>query len=112
MPDLEVGKCPVCKEAGRKGRLLAQKNPRTLKRFIRCENYEQCQVSYPLPQRGELQATGEACDECGAPEVIVTTTRGPWRICVNMNCPKREKEKAAKPKTRGRKKGTTRKKKS
>ena len=52
-------------------------------------------MSYPLPQRGELKATGEVCDECGAPEVIVTTSRGPWRICVNMDCPKRAKEKAA-----------------
>ena len=96
MPELVVGTCPVCREAGREGRLVAQKNPRTLKRFIRCENYEECGVSYPLPQRGELQATGEMCDACGAPEVVVTTTRGPWRICVNMDCPKREEAAAAK----------------
>ena len=92
MPELDVGECPTCKAAGREGRLMAQKNPRTLKRFIRCTNYDECGVSYPLPQRGELKATGEVCDECGAPEVIVTTSRGPWRICVNMDCPKREKE--------------------
>ncbi len=96
MPELVVGTCPVCREAGREGRLVAQKNPRTLKRFIRCENYDECGVSYPLPQRGELQATGEVCDACGAPEVVVTTTRGPWRICVNMDCPKREEAAAAK----------------
>ena len=83
---------------------MAQKNPRTLKRFIRCTNYDQCQVSYPLPQRGELTATGEVCDECGAPEVIVTTSRGPWRICVNMDCPKREREKSAPKKKTTRKK--------
>jgi DNA topoisomerase-1 len=108
MPELEVGTCPVCAEAGRDGKLMAQKNPRTLKRYIRCTNHELCNVSYPLPQRGELQATGEVCDTCGAPEVIVETTRGPWRICVNMNCPKREEE-AKKKSTRGRK-TTTRKK--
>ena len=101
MPEIDVGECPTCKAAGREGRLIAQKSSRTLKRFIRCTNYEECGVSYPLPQRGELKATGEVCDACGAPEVIVTTNRGPWRICVNMDCPKRE-EKPAKT-TRGRK---------
>ena len=106
MPEIDVGICPVCKEAGREGHLMAQKNPRTLKRFVRCTNYEQCEVSYPLPQRGELKATGEVCDACGAPEVIVETARGPWRICINMNCPKREQDKK-KTSTRG--KGTAKK---
>ena len=111
MDEIDVGECSVCKAAGREGRLYAQKNPRTLKRFIRCENFEQCEISYPLPQRGELTATGEVCEECGAPEVIVSTTRGPWRICVNMKCPKRERESAKKKSkpSKGRKK-TTRKK--
>ena len=63
-------------------------------------------MSYPLPQRGELKATGEVCDACGAPEVIVETARGPWRICINMNCPKREQDKK-KTSTRG--KGTAKK---
>lgn len=111
MEEIDVGECSVCKAAGREGRLYAQKNPRTLKRFIRCENFEQCEVSYPLPQRGDLTATGEVCEECGAPEVIVSTTRGPWRICVNMKCPKRERESAEKKsKSRKGKKKTTRKK--
>lgn len=109
MEDLDVGECPVCKAAGREGRLLAQKNPRTLKRFIRCQNYEQCEVSYPLPQRGELKATGEVCDACGAPEVIVTTARGPWRICVNMDCPKRDEPKKKPARKGGRKKAATKK---
>jgi DNA topoisomerase I len=104
MPELDVGECPVCRAAGRDGRLIAQKNPRTLKRFIRCQNYEECGVSYPLPQRGDLTATGEVCDACGAPEVVVETTRGPWRICVNMDCPKREAA-AAKKGARGKGKG-------
>ena len=105
MEQLDVGACPTCAAAGREGRLLAQKNPRTLKRFIRCTNYDECGVSYPLPQRGTLTATGEVCDACGAPEVIVSTNRGPWRICVNMSCPKREQDK----KKSASKKGTSKK---
>ena len=93
-PDLVVGECPVCKEAGRHGDLVAHKSERTGKRFIRCENYDECGVSYPLPARGKLSATGEVCEHCGAPVVVVETARGPWRICVNMDCPGKEKKPA------------------
>ncbi|MDR1422619.1 MAG: DNA topoisomerase, partial [Coriobacteriales bacterium] len=76
-----------------------------LKRFIRCTNYETCNTSYPLPQRGTLAATGKVCEACGAPKVTVTTNRGPWEICPNLACPLREEKerekasKLAKPKT-------------
>ena len=93
-PDLKVGECKVCAEAGRHGDLIAHKSERTGKRFIRCENYDECAVSYPLPARGKLSATGEVCEHCGAPVVVVETARGPWRICVNMDCPGKEKKPA------------------
>jgi DNA topoisomerase-1 len=95
-PDLKVGECPVCKAQGAHGDLIAQKSPRTLKRFIRCTNYETCNTSYPLPQRGKLVATDKVCEACGAPKVIVTTNRGPWELCPNLNCPLREEREQAK----------------
>ena len=108
-PDLVVGECPVCKEAGRHGDLVAHKSERTGKRFIRCSNYDECGVSYPLPARGKLSATGEVCEHCGAPVVVVETARGPWRICVNMDCPGKEK-KPARGRAGARKKASTAKK--
>ena len=102
-PDVEVGVCHACAEAGRTGKLIAHKSERTGKRFIRCTNYDDCGTSYPLPQRGKLEATGEECPDCGAPMVIVTTARGPWKLCPNMDCPGREKKAAA---GRGRRTGT------
>lgn len=102
-PDVEVGICHACAEAGRTGKLIAHKSERTGKRFIRCTNYDDCGTSYPLPQRGKLEATGEECPDCGAPMVIVTTARGPWKLCPNMDCPGREKKAAA---GRGRGRGT------
>ncbi len=98
-PDVEVGECPVCHEAGRKAKLIAQRSERTGKRFIRCENYEECGVSYPLPARGKLIAEGKTCPECAAPVVTIETDRGPWEICVNMDCPSKEK-KASRTKSR------------
>ena len=100
-PDLKVGECKVCAEAGRHGDLIAHKSERSGKRFIRCTNYDECGVSYPLPARGKLEATGEVCEHCGAPIVVVETARGPWRICVNMDCPGKE-QKAASGRGRGR----------
>lgn len=94
-PDIVVGECAACKAAGCHGDLVAHKSEKSGKRFIRCTNYDECGTSYPLPQRGELHATGETCPECGAPIVEVVTQRGPWRICVNMDCPSREKKAAA-----------------
>ena len=102
-PDVEVGVCHACAEAGRTGKLIAHKSERTGKRFIRCTNYDDCGTSYPLPQSGKLEATGEECPDCGAPMVIVTTARGPWKLCPNMDCPGREKKAAA---GRGRGRGT------
>ena len=96
-PSIVVGECPVCKANGKHFNLIAQKNPRTLKRFIRCENYDECQTGYPLPQYGALEATEEVCPDCGAPMVIVHTNRGPWKLCPNFNCPGKEKEAEEKP---------------
>ena len=89
-PELDVGPCPACAAAGVSGRLIAQRSSRSLKRFIRCTNYEECKTSYPLPQRGELSATDAVCEACGAPKVIVKTSRGPWELCPNPACPLRE----------------------
>lgn len=90
-PDLVVGKCPTCAAKGIDANLIARKNPRTLKRSIRCENYDECGTSYPLPQYGKLEATDETCPDCGAPLVIVHTRRGPWKLCPNFDCPGKEK---------------------
>ncbi len=111
-PDLEVGTCPTCAAVGKTAKLIARKNPRTLKRFIRCENYDECGTGYPLPQYGTLTATQEVCEHCGAPLVIVTTNRGPWKLCPNFTCPGKEaaKEKKAAKAKAGKKASTTSKK--
>lgn len=94
-PDVVVGECSACAQAGRTGQLIAHKSEKSGKRFIRCSNYDTCGTSYPLPARGKLSATGETCPECGAPLVEVVTARGPWKFCVNMDCPSKEKAKSA-----------------
>ena len=87
-PEISIGECKTCAAAGKPGQqLTVRRSPRSLKRFVRCTNYDECQTSYPLPQRGELTATGEECPTCSAPMVVVNTGRGPWKICVDPDCP-------------------------
>ncbi|MGN0261523.1 MAG: DNA topoisomerase I [Eggerthellaceae bacterium] len=86
-PDVVVGICPVCKERGVESKMVARKNPRTLKRSVTCENFDECATRYPLPQYGKLEAAGEVCEYCSAPLVVVTTNRGPWKLCPNYDCP-------------------------
>ena len=110
-PDVVVGICPTCTDRGvMHAKLIAQRNPRTLKRFIRCEHYDICETSYPLPQYGELTPTEDVCEACGAPMVIIKTARGPWKLCPNFDCPSKEEEKAAKKKPRRKGKSTRKKK--
>jgi len=100
-PNVDVGACATCEEQGTEGRLIAQRSMRTLKRFVRCTNYATCETSYPLPQKGELEATGARCEACNAPVVVVHTGKGPWRICVDPGCPAKAEADKKKPPRRG-----------
>ena len=82
-----VGKCPLC------GGDLILRYSRRGKRFIGCSNYPACGNTYPLPQRGKLEFTGETCPYCGAPIVtVISRGRKPWKICVNPVCPGKERK--------------------
>lgn len=104
-PEVVVGKCPVCAAAGKDHDMIARRNPKTLKRSITCENFDECQTRYPLPPNGQIIATGEVCEACGAPKVTIQSSRGPWTICPNFDCPSREEaeKKKAERKSGGRK---------
>lgn len=111
-PDVVVGTCPTCAAQGKTHELIARKNPRTLKRSIRCANYDECGTGYPLPPNGAITPTEETCEACGAPMVIITTARGPWKLCPNFTCPSKEEakeKKAARGKKTTAKKTATRK---
>jgi DNA topoisomerase I len=82
----ELGTCPKCNE----GTLVAQRS-RNWKRYVKCDN-ESCDQTYPLPQRGAIKYEDVRCETCAAPRVLVLTKgRKPWDICVNMECPSKEK---------------------
>lgn len=106
--DLTLGECKNC---GGQLRVLRGK---TGKRFAACVGKEGeeappaaegerprrgCGQTFPLPQRGTIVPTGKVCGECGWPEIKVVGGGGrgrPWVLCVDIDCPSKEKYKARK----------------
>ncbi|HEV8360835.1 MAG TPA: DNA topoisomerase, partial [Candidatus Thermoplasmatota archaeon] len=82
-----LGPCPQCSKG------LQVRKARTGKRFVGCSGYPSCTQTYPLPQYGRIQKTGELCATCSAPVIkIMNPGRRPWVLCVNMNCPNKGKD--------------------
>jgi len=79
-PDRVVGACPEC--GADAGGELAIKRTRTGSRLVGCTRYPDCDYSLPLPRRGTVEVTEEACDEHGLPALRVTydDDREPWEL--------------------------------
>jgi DNA topoisomerase-1 len=89
--DETLGKCP---ESGHN--LIIRRNRKSGKRFVGCEGYPECRVTYPLPQKGTIIPMGTRCDACGSPEIKVLGGKRPWVTCINMDCPKKQEQREAK----------------
>lgn len=87
--DKKIGNCPKCGSD-----LVIRKSKKTKKRFVGCANFPKCSQSYPIPQTGKIITTGEICQFCGAPVVKVIKRRiKPWNLCLDPDCPAKEKQK-------------------
>lgn len=90
--DKLVGKCPKCDS-----NLKIIRAKKSRKRFVGCESYPDCSVSYPLPQFGEVIALGENCDQCGSPRIkVVAKKKRPWELCLDPDCPTKDAYKSKK----------------
>ncbi len=79
-----LGPCPVC----RQGQLKIIRSKKTGKRFVGCTNYSSgCRASAPLPQKGRIRRLNRGCKACSWPMILVSTSRRPWRLCINPDCP-------------------------
>jgi len=101
--DRILGPCIVCERAGRKqedgspNMLRIIRARKSGKRFVGCQgweadNPEACDVTFPLPQRGEVFKLEDRCSVCGeTPRLKVVPFRGrPWNLCLNEECPSME----------------------
>ncbi|WP_144902341.1 DNA topoisomerase I [Halobellus captivus] len=81
--DLVIGPCPDCHaEAGGE---LAIKRLRSGSRLVGCTRYPDCDYSLPLPRRGDVEVTDEACEEHDLPKLRIVyddddEDREPWEL--------------------------------
>lgn len=81
-------KCPQCKEGNM--RMLYSK--KTKKRFLACDKYPDCKITWPLPQKGMIKLTNSICLDCNTLKIgVYTRGRKPWIICPNPDCPSKKK---------------------
>ena len=86
-----IGVCPSC------GSPLQIRYSFRGNRFVGCTGYPTCRVTYPLPQRGKLEKDQPPCPVCRAPVVTaIEAGRPPWTLCINPECPTRQKKSEAK----------------
>jgi len=97
--DRVIGVCPECgadhegsvasetsrdgDDAAEAGGELAIKQLRSGSRLVGCTRYPDCDYSLPLPRRGDIEVTDDACDEHALPELRITyddEDREPWEL--------------------------------
>jgi len=101
--DRILGPCIVCERAGRKhedgspNMLRVIRARKSGKRFVGCQGWEPdnpdaCDVTFALPQRGDVFKLEERCSVCGeTPRLKVVPIRGrAWNLCLNEECPSME----------------------
>jgi len=82
--DLVIGPCPECHEEH--GGELAIKRLRSGSRLVGCTRYPDCDYSLPLPRRGDIEVTDEACEKHDLPKLLIVyddEDREPW----DLGCP-------------------------
>lgn len=79
-----VGKCPGCE-----GTLVMKKGK--FGRFIACDRYPECKVTFKLPLAGLVKITDNQCAECRHPMVkIIRKGKKPQEVCINPDCPSKK----------------------
>ena len=87
--EINLGICPVCNS----GNLKIILSKKTKKRFVGCSNYNNgCRASAPIPQEGTIKRLKRICKECKWPIIYTKNKRFSWKLCVNINCPTKEKK--------------------
>jgi DNA topoisomerase-1 len=92
--EMTAGTCPLCQT----GKLRVIISRTSNKRFVGCSNYSAgCKATAPLPQKGKIKTTTKKCNLCNWPIINIafsSNVRQPWKICINMLCPSKNKQAA------------------
>lgn len=78
----------VCDKCGGKLRIIRMKGGR---QFIGCSGYPECRNAYPLPTGAFVKTTDKVCKECGKPVVFVARQKMRFEMCIDPDCPSKDK---------------------
>lgn len=84
----ELFTCPQCK----KGKFVVRVSRASKKRFMACNRYPDCKITWPLPQKGTLSVTKKTCPDCKNVMLQTKSGKRPWQFCPNPDCPSKEKK--------------------
>lgn len=81
----QLGPCGECED----GTLRVVKTDNG--RFAGCNNYPDCENTFPLPGSGKIESLDEQCDECGTPRIkVIRKGRKPYSMCIDPDCPTKD----------------------
>ena len=56
-------------------------------RFVGCDKYPDCKITFKLPGKGLVKSTGKVCDKCSSPIIqIAARGRRMQETCLNSQC--------------------------
>ena len=93
-----MGPCPKCK-----GRLMLKRGK--FGRFVACDKYPKCKVTFHVPKMGKLKYTEKQCEICNHPIIEAGTGRNKRASCINQECSSKHSKEA--PKEHALKNGST-----
>jgi DNA topoisomerase-1 len=75
-----IGKCQLC------GGTLVIKRGKFGK-FIACDNYPDCSITFKLPGNALIKATKKECEKCKYPMIqVIRRGKRPQEVCINPEC--------------------------
>ncbi len=78
-----IGKCNLC--SGDLRIIFSRKNRSY---FVACSKYPECKNTFSLPKDSLPKPTGELCEECKYPLVlIIRRGKRPFKYCISRDCP-------------------------
>lgn len=80
-----VGPCDKC---DKQLRIIRMKDGR---QFIGCHGYPNCKNTYPLPAKAVVKTLEKPCPECNKPTVFVKRGRMQFSMCIDPECPTKDK---------------------
>lgn len=93
-----ISKCPLCNG---NLRIKFSRKGKSRMRFIACNNYPDCNVSFNIPQSGAIKGTDKKCVHCGQPIIMVfMKKKKPQEACLNKECPSKMIDSSTNPELR------------